>query len=103
MNLGYHAAVQRGRAVRAAYVSVLPMIMRRRFATGPSIQADAYTYSGAAQLPEQVASLRSFLAHVGVPRRLVVVSDGSHGPEDLSLLRRVHPAIEIATSDPALR
>lgn len=54
-----------------------------------------YGYCGRDSLPEQVASIRSFLKNVGRPLRYVVVSDGSLGPADLRILSRIAPCVEV--------
>jgi hypothetical protein len=46
-------------------------------------------------LPEQVASIRSFLRHAGRPLKFTVVSDGSHSDASLRLLRRVDPSVVV--------
>jgi hypothetical protein len=52
-------------------------------------------FSGQGDLPEQIASLRSFLAYAGQPEEILVVSDGTHPPESLERLQRVHPALRV--------
>jgi hypothetical protein len=52
-------------------------------------------FSSQADLPEQVASLRSFLTYAGVPERLTIVSDGTHSPSSRRLLRALHPSIDV--------
>jgi hypothetical protein len=59
----------------------------------PEIAAALYFFSGTRDLPEQVSSMRSFLAHAGTPTRVVVVGDGTHGPADQAVLRSVHPRV----------
>ena len=46
-------------------------------------------------LPEQAASLYSFLRHVGQPDRFIVVSDGSYSAESIRLLRRISPCVDV--------
>jgi len=52
-------------------------------------------------LPEQVASIRSFLRHVGRPTSFTVVSDGSHSDRSIRLLKRVDLSVSVATAPPA--
>ena len=46
-------------------------------------------------LPEQVASIRSFLRHAGRPRRFTIYSDGSHSASEQQMLRQLDPSIEV--------
>ena len=63
----------------------------------PAAERDltVYTYSSERHVPEQVASLRSLLRNFGVPRRITVVSDGSHTSASTALLERVHPSVSV--------
>lgn len=54
-------------------------------------------FCGQADLPEQVASWRSFQRWVGRPRRVILVSDGTLGAGDVAILRAAEPAVEIRT------
>src|SRR5687767_12625948 len=77
-NYGYHFARAEGRAVRAFYrrfLNRLPAIEPMN-----TFPLEVFSYSGEAALPEQVASIRSFLRHVGRPAHFTVVSDGSYWP-----------------------
>jgi hypothetical protein len=80
---------------RRAFEEILPAVAAEPIAAGPPVDLVTVAFSSRADLPEQVLSLRSLLRHVGVPRRALVVSDGSHGREDVALLERIHPAVEV--------
>lgn len=92
-NYGYHLARAKGAAVRAAYGALL--------STFPSIKPtcdfplEVFSYSGESALPEQVASIRSFLRNVGRPARFNVVSDGSYSPSSKGLLQDLDPSVSI--------
>lgn len=94
-NFGYHFARARGRLTQALYAAFLPLIVRQRIRTGRDLPIDVFAYSGRRRLAEQVASIRSFLRYAGRPHRFVVVSDGSHDPSDVSLLKRVDGCVEV--------
>jgi hypothetical protein len=49
-------------------------------------------------LPEQVASIRSFLRHVGRPKSFTVVSDGSHSDRSIRLLKSVDRSVSVETA-----
>lgn len=95
INVPYHLALRLGRLRRALYVARLPALLRRPPPAGPEVPARLVSFSSSGDVPEQVASWRSFLAHVGTPAELVVMSDGSHTEADRRLLGQVHPRVRI--------
>jgi hypothetical protein len=84
-----------GAVVRAAYARALARLARRPVAAPRDLGCHLVTFSGEAALPEQVASLRSFLARAGRPWSATVVSDGSHGPASRRLLEAVDPVVRV--------
>ena len=95
-NLGYHLARTKGNAVRAIYAASLASIARRRIAPPRDLPFDVYAYSGEAALPEQVASIRSFLRFAGRPQKFTVVSDGTHPRRSVALLRTLDPSVSVS-------
>src|SRR4051794_28912201 len=93
-NYGYHLARAKGRGVRALYSAFLrtlaPIEPPRSFPLA------VFSYSGEAALPEQVASIRSFLRYVGRPGRFTVVSDGTHSESSRDLLARLDSCVSVA-------
>lgn len=100
-NFGYHLARWRGHLVRRLYGAFLPLIVRRRIRPPRSVPLEVFAYSSEDSLPEQVASLRSFLHHVGRPRSFTIISDGSHRPPSLRLLRSIDPCVAVRGPVPA--
>lgn len=98
MNFGYHLARARGSTVRKLYAHTLAAIVRRKVVPRTELPFEVYSYSGEAALPEQVASLRSFLRHAGRPARFTVVSDGSHAASSLELLKAIDPCVAISSA-----
>ena len=94
-NFAYHLARAEGRAVRAAYVAALGAIGSRLATIKSDVGFAVCSYSGEAMLPEQVASIRSFLRFAGRPRRFVVFSDGTHSKRSIELLRRIDRCVEV--------
>ncbi len=94
-NFGYHLARLLGGIKRRLYSFFLPFIVRRRIRPPVSIELDVFAYSNEQSLPEQVASIRSFLRHAGRPCRFVVVTDGSHSKRSMRLLERIDPSVEV--------
>lgn len=103
-NYGYHLARLRGSLTRRAYLRALQMISARPVKPIADVPLEVYSYSGEAALPEQVASIRSFLKHAGRPRKFTIVSDGTYGTESAALLRRLDSSVvvrELADFSPA--
>lgn len=98
MNLPYHFALWRGRTLRQRYRAELPQIIRQRIEPPRKIDIDVFSYSSEAMLPEQIASIRSFLRHVGRPRSFTVVSDGTHSKASLALLEDVDLSVKVSSA-----
>ena len=92
-NFGYHFARWRGNLIRALYRLFLSFTVRRPVRTRQNVPFAVFSYSSEEMLPEQVASIRSFLRHAGRPAKFTVVSDGSHSEKSLDLLRKIDPCI----------
>jgi hypothetical protein len=58
-----------------------------------------FSFSSEHDLPEQVASLRSFLANVGTPAEFTIVSDGTHSEARVALLRALHGCVSVVPWD----
>jgi hypothetical protein len=63
----------------------------------------AFAFSSRADLPEQVAGIRSFLQHAGRPRSYTVVSDGSHDERARRLLQAIDACVRVADLPQVLR
>ena len=94
-NFGYHFARFHGKIVRRLYRLLLPLIVRRRLRPSRVIDLDVFAYSNEQNLPEQAASIRSFLRHAGRPRKFIVVSDGSYSDRSIRLLERIDPCVSV--------
>jgi hypothetical protein len=86
---------KRPRVIRRIYANALTAIVNCPLEAGVERDLTVYTFSSVRHLPEQVASLRSLLRNYGVPKRITVISDGSHGPDDKRLLERVHDRVAV--------
>lgn len=93
----------RGLVVRRVYEALLPVLAPRPVRVPREVAWRAYAFSSQRDLPEQVASLRSFLRHVGRPAAFTVVSDGSHSAAARALLRRVDRCVEVTDWDAVVR
>ncbi len=99
-NLGYRLAFWQGNAIRRAYRVLLPRIIRQRIEPSRQIDLEVFAYSNEEMLPEQVASIRSFIRYAGRPRSFTVVSDGSHSSASIRLLEQVDPAVRVRQPEP---
>jgi hypothetical protein len=84
-----------GGVARAAYRAALGRLAARPVAAPRAVACHLVTFSGEEALPEQVASLRSFLAHAGRPWSATVVSDGTHRPAARRLLEAIDPVVRV--------
>jgi hypothetical protein len=99
-NYGYHFARLKGDLMRRFYRALLPITTRRPINPVRSVPVEVFSYSGESALPEQVASIRSFLRHVGRPKSFTVVSDGSYSQRSVELLERLDPVVSVQSSMP---
>ncbi len=97
-NYGYHLALAEGRLVRLVYRVLLPLIVRKTVHPTGDVPFQVFSYSGEAALPEQVASIRSFLRHAGRPQKFTVVSDGTYSRKSVKLLHRLDPSVTVIES-----
>jgi len=95
INFGYHLARREAAAVRRSYRALLPALPPSPVRQTAPLAFEVFAYSNQENLPEQVASIRSFLKNAGAPRRFTVVSDGSHTRASVELLERIHPAVRV--------
>ena len=101
--LTYRVAWLEARALRSAYRSMLPSVVQRPLAPPRSLGLCVFSFSGRRDLPEQIASLRTFVRYAGRPQSFTVISDGSHCDEGLELLRRADPCVEVVHWQKVLR
>jgi len=100
-NFSYHFALRLGHGFRRLYRALLPITLLSKPKPGRSFPFEVFAYSNDSMLPEQVASIRSFLRHVGRPTNFTVVSDGSYSDRSIRLLKRVDRSVSVATAPPA--
>ena len=72
------------------------MIVRSELSPPRTVAFDVFAYSNEEMLPEQIASIRSFLRYVGRPQGFTVVSDGSHSTRSVRLLEQVDASVSVA-------
>ena len=102
MNLPYHSARLEGKIARSLYRAALPMIARRHPPSARKLPFDVFAYSGENTLPEQAASIRSFLTYAGRPKQFVVVSDGSYTSTSIELLEKIDNTVRVQKILPSL-
>ncbi len=94
-NFGYYLARAQGAALRRSYAALLPMLPPPPVRE-VALPFAACAYSGESAVPEQVASIRSFLRYAGRPTRFMVVSDGTHSQRSLDLLEGLDACIAVS-------
>jgi hypothetical protein len=99
-NFGYHFGLRLGNIVRRFYRALLPIIVLFKPNPARSFPFEVFAYSNDEMLAEQVASIRSFLRHVGRPNAFTVVSDGSHSSRNVHLLKKVDRSVTVAMQTP---
>jgi len=102
MNVPYHSARIEGKIMRSLYRVALPLIVRRSISVERELSFNVFSYSGETTLPEQVASIRSFLAHAGRPKQFTVVSDGSYTSASIELLEKIDHCVRVQKGAPPL-
>jgi hypothetical protein len=100
MNLPYRFARLEGKLTRAFYRAALPAIIGQQIASARDLPFEVFAYSGEETLPEQAASIRSFLANAGRPKRFTVVSDGSYSRASIQLLEKIDHCVRVETTPP---
>jgi hypothetical protein len=100
-NFSYHFALWLGNALRRLYRFLLPVVLLFKKTVRRSFPFEVFAYSSDSMLPEQVASIRSFLRHVGRPKSFTVVSDGSHSDRSIRLLKRIDRSVSVTAAQPA--
>ena len=101
-NFPYHLARFEGKLLRRFYRTQLPLIVRRKMPARRDVPVEVFAYSGQSALPEQAASIRSFLANVGRPKSFTVFSDGSYTSQSIRLLERIDPVVRVSECLPGL-
>jgi hypothetical protein len=101
-NFPYHLARLEGKLLRRFYRTQLPWIVRRKMRVYRDVPLDVFAYSGQSALPEQAASIRSFLANVGRPKSFTIFSDSSYNSHSIRLLQRIDPVVHVSERLPDL-
>lgn len=95
VNIKYRAARIQGYFIRSVYSAALPQIVNFSIPQTREVNLALYSFSCDRDLPEQVASIRSFIRYVGIPNKLTVVSDGSYSATSRQLLQKISPNLEV--------
>lgn len=95
VNIGYRAARMQGYFQRSLYSRLLPLIVSIPIPQTRKIPVAVYSLSCERDLPEQVASIRSFIRWVGIPEKFIVVSDGSYSSNSCQLLCQINPCVDV--------
>jgi hypothetical protein len=99
VNIGYHTAKLQGRFIRSLYKAALAQIVSIPIPQTQKVPIVVYSLSCERDLPEQVASIRSFFRYVGIPDKFTVISDGSYTDNSCKLLCTINPCITVVPID----
>jgi hypothetical protein len=99
-NFGYHFARWKGNVIRRLYRALIPLIIRAKANPPRELAFEVFAYSSEEMVPEQIASIRSFLRYAGRPKAFTVVSDGSHSTRSVRLLTQVDPSVTVVQAVP---
>ncbi|MBP0016335.1 MAG: hypothetical protein J7647_02110 [Cyanobacteria bacterium SBLK] len=94
VNIGYRVARLQGKITRALYLRRIPQIVNRPIQQETQLDLAVYALSCPRDLPEQVASIRSFLSSVGIPEQFTIISDG-YSTKECELLEKIHPCVAV--------
>jgi hypothetical protein len=103
VNVAYHTARIQGDITRSLYKAILPQIAKIPIQQTQKLPVTVYALSCERDLPEQVASIRSFIRYVGIPEQFIVISDGSYTKQSCNLLCQLHPCIQVIPIDKLIR
>ena len=103
VNVGYHAARLQAKLIRSLYTKRIAQIVRTPISQTRKVPIAVYAFSCERDLPEQVASIHSFLRYVAIPDRFTVISDGSYTENSCTLLRQIHPCVEVLPLEKLVR
>jgi hypothetical protein len=95
VNIGYHSAKFHGKFNRSLYKFKLTKTAKIAIKSTHQVPLNVYALSCERDLAEQVASIRSFIRHVGIPNTFTVISDGSYTDLSCELLCSLHPCIQV--------
>lgn len=79
--------------VRRHYSRRLDQVANAPLSIGAPIDLSVMSFLQERDVPEFVASVRSFLEHVGIPREFVVVSDGTITPQSRDVISSILPDV----------
>jgi hypothetical protein len=95
LNVRYRLARAEGKLIRSLYSRNIGKIVRQPISQSKSLSVSVFSFSCETLLPEQTASIRSFVRHVGIPEKFVVVSDGTYSEDSTISLKRIHPCVQV--------
>lgn len=95
VNIGYHAARFQGQFIRSVYTKAINQIVDFPIRQNRRVNINVYAFSCERDLSLQIANIRSFIRHVGIPDKFTVISDGSYSSESSRLLCKINPCVDV--------
>lgn len=103
VNIPYHLARLIGKISRLSYKSNLYRIVHQPLLQNQKIPVSVYSLSCERDLPEQIASISSFIKYVGIPESFIVASDGSYSIHSCKLLEQLHNCVSVVPINQLIR
>ncbi|MEA5616717.1 hypothetical protein VB711_02520 [Cronbergia sp. UHCC 0137] len=95
VNIGYHSAKMQAQIYRFVYTKAINNIVRFPLNQHQKVNINIYSFSCQRDLAIQVANIRSFIRHVGIPNKFTVISDGSYLPNASKILCQIDPCVDV--------
>ncbi|MBD2353065.1 hypothetical protein H6G41_00250 [Tolypothrix sp. FACHB-123] len=95
VNIGYHSSKIQGKVISNLYSQIVDKIINIPIKQFRQVNINVYSFSCERDLAVQVASIRSFIRHVGLPNKFTVISDGSYTVNSRKLLSQIHSCVNV--------
>ncbi|BAY13428.1 hypothetical protein [Calothrix sp. NIES-2098] len=95
VNFGYHTAKFQGQFIRSIYTKLIDKVVHTPLSQNRRVNITVYAFSCERDLSLQVANIRSFIRHVGIPEKFIVISDGSYSSESSRLLCQINSCVNV--------
>jgi hypothetical protein len=71
----------------------------QRFRTDEKVNIDMVSYSSSKDFHDQILSILSFMSNVGIPKKWIVYSDGSHSEKHIRIIKDIFNFVEVICYD----
>jgi hypothetical protein len=95
VNIGYHSAKIQGKLNCFVYTKAINNIVNFPLNQHRKVNVNVYSFSCQRDLAIQVANIRSFIRHVGIPNKFTVISDGSYSPNSSRIISQINACVDV--------